>query len=294
MGSTLQATPLDLGIRETAVSHGLPQVRQIQSVHELFVRALSGSLSSYLQIEIQASVEKITPVTAGDFLGKLKAPSCLIRFQLHPRPEHMILHLDSAAVFNLLELLLGGKGLPAKAETRELTEIEWSLLEEVVRVVVADLGEAWRPFHEVEFRVESLENDPSMLAVGDPAVGQVQVAAKLGFGAAEGRLQFAVPQSFFEAAAEAPQPEARAIPAPEEDIQRNLDLLGEALVDLEVLLDGSTMRFGELAELRAGQVLTFDYSLVRPLKAVINGAIGLSGHVVSTGRKRAFQIEELP
>jgi flagellar motor switch protein FliM len=294
MAPTLQPSPLNLGRRETP-GREVPQLRQLQSVHENFARALSASLSSYLQAEIQATLGAISPVTAGDFLGALNAPACVIRLQLHPRAESMILHLHRSAVFNLLELLLGGKGGPAPAEARELTEIEWSLLEEVVRVVVRALGDAWHPLHEVEFRVESLENDPAMLAVPDPALQLVQIAFTLQLGQEEGAFQLGVPQSFFEpAAAAVPEKEARGIAPPEEDVQRNLELLSEAMVDLEVVLDGSTMMFGELAALKTGQVLTFDYSLGKPLRALVNGAIGMPGHVVSAGRKRAFQVEELP
>ena len=99
---------------------------------------------------------------------------------------------------------------------------------------------------------------------------------------------------FAPADAQVPEKETRGIAPPEEDVQRNLELLTEAVVDLEVLLDGSTMMFGELAALQTGQVLTFDHALGKPVRAVVNGAIGMPGHVVSAGRKRAFQIEELP
>jgi flagellar motor switch protein FliM len=288
------SSPLNLGRRE-ASSQEIPNLRQLQGVHETFARSLSASLSSYLQGEIQAALESISAVTAGEYLGGLKAPACVIRLQLHPRAESMILHLHGSAVFSLLELLLGGKGGSPPAEARALTEIEWSLLEEVVRVTVRALGEAWHVFHEVEFRVESLENDPSMLPVPDPAQSLLQISFTMQLGADSGAFQLAVPQSFFAPAdAQVPEKETRGIAPPEEDVQRNLELLTEAVVDLEVLLDGSTMMFGELAALQTGQVLTFDHALGKPVRAVVNGAIGMPGHVVSAGRKRAFQIEELP
>ena len=40
-----------------------------------------------------------------------------------------------------MELLLGGKSSPEVVTPRNLTEIEWSLLEEIVRVMVRPLGE---------------------------------------------------------------------------------------------------------------------------------------------------------
>jgi flagellar motor switch protein FliM len=286
----MNSQPFSLGKRETVN----PQFRQLQSVHETYCRALGASLSTFLQGEIQSEVETIKSTSAGDFLKNIGAPACLIRLQLHPRAESMILHLQPTAVFHLLELLLGGKNATPPAEARELTEIEWSLLEEVIRVFVRDLGEAWHLFHDVEFRVESLENDPQMLPLPDPGLPLVQLDFLLNFGPDAGGFSIAVPQSFFDTASAAAVKESATLTTPQANLDRNAALLKEAIVELEVLLEGPTMLFGELAALTPGRVVTFEYPLRKPLRAVLNGAVRMPGHVVSSGRKRGFQIEELP
>ncbi len=95
----------------------------------------------------------------------------------------MILHLDCATALLMLEMLLGGKGI-LEPEPRELTEIEWSLLEEVIRVMVRALGEAWRVFHAVDFEVESLGSDPAFLNLPDTgaAAGETLVRNSMGRG----------------------------------------------------------------------------------------------------------------
>ena len=140
----------------------------LQGVHEIFARALGTSLSTFLQSEIQADLAQISVVPAGEFQKTLRAPACLIRLRLVPRDECIVVQLSPPVVFGLLEKLLGGSG-SGEIQSRALTEIEWSLLEEVVRVIVRVLGEAWQVFHEVEFKVESLENDPAMLPAQDAA-----------------------------------------------------------------------------------------------------------------------------
>jgi flagellar motor switch protein FliM len=121
----------------------------------------------------------------------------------------------------------------------------------------------------------------------------VRIAFNLQLGEAAGHFEIAVPQAFFEPASAGAKPEGPAVTAPAAaDLERNLELLGEATVELEVRLQGPTLPFEELMELKAGQVLTFDYSLETPLEAWVNGAVPVPGYVVSAGRKRAFQIEE--
>ena len=145
-----------------------PQFRILQGVHETFAGSLATALSTFLQTEIKCDLGDISVEALGDFLKTLSAPACLITMGLRPRPESMLLRLDSLAVLTLLEFLLGGKADSGPAAPRGLTEIEWSLLEEIVRVMVRPLGDAWSVFHKVEFEVESLGSDPSLLACPDP------------------------------------------------------------------------------------------------------------------------------
>jgi flagellar motor switch protein FliM len=253
---------------------------------------LETSISAFLQSEIHVRLGETSVVTLAEFRKTLPSPTCFIALRLHPRPETMVLHFECPTIFSLLELLLGGKGGSPPAAPRELTEIEWSLLEEVVRVVVRPLGEAWRPFHETEFAVENLGSDPSLLACPDPTRPMVRIEFTLQLGEQTGRFEIAVPQAFFEKASPEPRAEAAVIAPPQADVERNLALLENAAVELEVRLQGPTLEFKELMELKAGQVLTFDYSLRKPLEGSVNGVVPIQGFIVSSGRKRAFQIEE--
>jgi flagellar motor switch protein FliM len=175
-----------------------PQFRILQGVHETFAGSLATSLATFLQSEILASLREICFVTAADFQSALPAPSCLIALRLHPRQERTILYFPSPTVFALLDLLLGGRGGPGPTPERGLTEIEWSLLEEVVRVIVRCLGEAWQCFHAVEFEVESLGSDPSLLPSPDPTRSVVRIGFDLQLGGQAASFDIVVPRIFFE------------------------------------------------------------------------------------------------
>ncbi len=51
------------------------------------------------------------------------------------------------------------------------------------------------------------------------------------------------------------------------------------------------MTVSDLLELSAGDVLRFDYPVERPVDLLVNGRLKFEGQVVSTGRKRAFEIQ---
>jgi flagellar motor switch protein FliM len=265
-----------------------PRQRLIRSAHESFARSLGAALSAFLETEIDVSLEQLALTTAGEFKKTLATPACLVSFELVPRSDWALLSFDHVAVFSLLEILLGSDTAATPAEPRALTDIEWSLLEEVVRVLVLRLGEAWRQFHEVEFKVQALESDPA--ALGGPDAGASLVDLQFGLRIAGQSCGFrvAVAQAFLDAGEE----QAVTVEPVAADAMRNLALLGTAKVDLEVLLEGPTLIFQELSSLEPGDVIRFDYPLEKPVRAVINGAVSIPGTILPSGRKRAFRIED--
>jgi flagellar motor switch protein FliM len=274
-----------------------PRFRTLRAVHERYAPSLATALSAFLRSDFQVSLEDLSVQTSGGFLAALPSPTCLMVFRLHPRDERMYLHLDCATVFGLLELLLGGKCGPEPAAARNLTEIEWSLLEEIVRVMVRPLGDAWKLFATVEFEAESLVSEPGLLTQSDPNQPQNQPMFRMAFdlrcGEQSGLLELAVPQSFFDAGGVGSEQKAPGDGA-EPDLRQKLALLSEASVSLEVCLEGPHLPVAALMNLKPGQVIKLDHPLDQPLRGVVNGALSLGGAVVSSGKKRAFQVATLP
>ena len=278
-------------------SSSSPRFRTLQAVHERFAANLATALSAFLRSDFQAALQDISVQTQTGFQAGLPSPTCLMVFRLHPRQERMYLHMNCATVFGLLELLLGGKCGPEPATPRTLTEIEWSLLEEIVRVMVRPLGEAWKAFATVEFEVESLVSEPALLSESDPKQQAADPVIRLAFdlkcGEHSGLLEIAVSQSFFDGAAPAPEEKGSAN-ALDTDIRQKLALIEAVSVTLEVRLDGPLLPVADLMNLKPGQVIKLDHPLEKPVRGVVNGALSMEGAVVGSGRKRAFQVAALP
>jgi len=266
-----------------------PQLRKLQVVHEVFSQGLATALSALLQTEIHARVGAIGLVGTGELQKSLRSPDCIIALRLHPRAERMLLHISASTALALLELLLGGtEGAPPAV--RALTEIEWSLLEEVVRVILRPLAECWRVFAEIEFEVESLGSDPTVVQFPQGGGPLVRVPVDLVWAGRTGIVTIAIPEEFFDGAS----PRAELPETNPQETDRNFLLLEDAAVEMEVVLRGPTLPFQQLMALTAGQVVTFNYPVDRAVEASLNGEVWMAGHVVSAGRKRAFQVDRLP
>jgi flagellar motor switch protein FliM len=74
-------------------------------------------------------------------------------------------------------------------------------------------------------------------------------------------------------------------------VEATLELLLGGQVAIEVWLDGSEMRLGDLLELREGQIVRLDHPVERMAVCTLNSVASFSGQIVSTGQRRAFQVE---
>jgi flagellar motor switch protein FliM len=125
----------------------------------------------------------------------------------------------------------------------------------------------------------------------DPSTSRARAGFILQCGEFTGTFELAIPRSLFQAAG-LPQEGSMTEPG-QPDFKRNLDLLENARVELDVVLEGPTLAITEILALKAGQVITFDYSLKRTLRGLVNGNPAIMGHIVCAGRKRAFEVEEI-
>jgi flagellar motor switch protein FliM len=172
-----------------------------------------------------------------------------------------------------------------------LTEIEWSLLEEISRAILRCLGESLQIIKSIEFVVESMGSDPGLMPCPEPSRSDLQLSFEMQLAGQSGHFEIAIPNSFFAPAMTAHVPqEIVADVASKVEIERNARLLEDAEVELEVRLEGPRLSFKDFLALRQGQVIKLDHVLNASVRAVVNGDPALTGHILGAGRKRAFQV----
>ena len=72
-----------------------------------------------------------------------------------------------------------------------------------------------------------------------------------------------------------------------------LRLVSTSQMQLDGRLDGPTIRVEDLMDIQDDDVLMFDYPVGRLVDLTVNGKLKYRGRMVATGRKRAFEIEEM-
>jgi flagellar motor switch protein FliM len=271
------------------------QLRAIHSLHENFARSLASSLSAYLRAYVAVNLVSVEQLSFMEFSQCLPSPSCLVSLGLHPYEGKAVLEINPGLVFPIIEMLLGGGTRATPKISREITEIEQSVLDGMIRITLQDLKTAWHAVTPLEFTIEAHETEPQLLRILAPNEAVVAVSLEVRLGENSGMMNIGIPsivikmlRSKFDQ-----QWSIRKSESTEKEQAQVLRLVSTAQMQLDGRLDGPTIRVEDLMEIQDDDVLMFDYPVGRLVDLTVNGKLKYRGRMVVTGRKRAFEIEEL-
>src|SRR5580698_7540361 len=271
------------------------QLRAIHLLHENFARALASSLSAYLRAYVAVNLVSVEQLSFMEFTQCLPSPTCMISLGMQPFDGNAVLEINPTLVFPILEMLLGGSGKVATKINREITEIEQSIMEGLLRIVLHDLRTAWQAVSTIDFAIENFESEPQLLQILAPNEAVVAISMEVRIGDTAGMMNIGIPSIIVKMLRQKfdQQWSVRKTRATEEEHARVLRLIRPAIIHLDARLQGPKIGVEALLELKEGDVLAFDYPVDRPLDIMVNGVLKYQGEVVSAGRKRGFQIQQL-
>jgi flagellar motor switch protein FliM len=271
------------------------QLRSIHLLHENFARSLASSLSAYLRAYVMVNLVSVEQLSFLEFSQCLPAPSSIVSLSLKPYDGSAILEMNPTLVFPILEMLLGGSGRSSFKVNREVTEIEQSILEGVLRIVLHDLQEAWAPITNIRLAVETHETEPQLLQILAPNEAVVAIAMEIRIGDVAGMMNVGIPSILIKMLRQKfdQQWSIRRSESTEEDRERLYSLIEKSQIKFDARLSGPKLTVEQMLALQQGDVLEFDYPVNRPTNLVLNGRLKFKGSVGTQGTRRAFRVETI-
>jgi flagellar motor switch protein FliM len=270
------------------------QLRAIQMLHENFARNLASSLSAYLRAYVAVNLVSVEQIPFMEFTQCLPSPTSMIVLGMKPFDGSAVLEINPSLVFPILEMLLGGPGKMVRM-TRKITEIEQSILEGLLRIFLQDLRTSWQVVTNIEFSIENNETEPQLLQILAPNEAVVAISIEIRIGEMAGMMNIGIPSIIVKMLRQKfdQQWSVRKTLATGEEHLRLLRLIRSAMLHLDARLQGPTLSVGTLLDLTEGDILAFDYPATRPVDVTVNGKLKYSGEVITSGRKRAFEVGRL-
>ena len=268
------------------------QLRSIHLMHDFLARNLASSLGAYLRAYITVSLVSVEQISFGEFQQYLPTPTSIANIGMRPMDGNAVLEINPSLVFPILNILLGGSGESGTTEIRELTEIESSIIEGVVKIVLHDLKEAWAPVIEIDFSIEGTETQPQLMQILSPNEAVVAIGFEITMGESRGMMNLGIPSIMVKMIGQKFEQQwsiQRRSGSSAEQNQMRL-LLNRVPLGLEALVSGARIRVEDLLNLEQDDVISLDIPATRPAELRVNGKSKFRGEIIATGTKRGLLV----
>jgi flagellar motor switch protein FliM len=236
------------------------RVRALQVANETFARQLSTVLSTTLRTVVYAQVVSVRQVTYDEYIRTVPNPSLLAVLTFENQPGAGLFQLPMGVVMSVIDRLLGGAG-GRHQPSRALSDIETTLVRDLVQRVAGELTYAFESIAPVHAHLDTLESNTQFLQLASPTdpVDHASAEASL-----DGRLAAA----------------ARAV---EERLQ-------QVEIDVTVAFREVTLTSAEVFSLTVGDVVPLRHPVAEPLLVAADGVPVASATPGSHGKRLAAQI----
>ena len=173
------------------------QLRAIQMIHESFARQMTTVLSTLIRSIVSAEIASVEQLAYEEFVNYMVQPTVIGLIEMHPFEGSMLMEINPALVFTIIDRMLGGRGT-FSGNVRELTDIEKTVIERVIMRILELLEDSWSTVVDVRFRFESMESNPFFVQICSPSDMVLVVIMKLRVSDVEGMVSLCFPYFLIE------------------------------------------------------------------------------------------------
>ncbi len=272
------------------------EIRTLTGIHETLARLLANSLSAYLRCVVEVSLVSVSGVTYAEYQQALPNPTGLTVLSSPPFEGGMILEVNQSLLLAMIDRLFGGPGLLG-SEGKHLTTLEQTVIQKIVRRVLPDLVEAWKPAVPLQPEIEVFETNPQFVGAASAGDMVMFVSFEVQLPKASGFASLC----FQHRDVEEPLSRAGAAGAAGQRVRKPTPIPGELWrdgieptpLDVTALLGSAGIRVGELLDLRVGDVIRLDTTPQGGLPLMIAGQPKGMSRLGRVGRHRALEVTSL-
>jgi len=242
------------------------QIRTVSIMHETFARLTTTALSAQLRSLVHVHVASVDQLTYEEFIRSIPNPTTLGIINMDPLKGSAILEIDPAITFSIIDRLFGGQGESTKVN-RDLSDIEQSVMENIIVRILGNLREAWSQVIDLRPRLGQIETNPQFAQIVPPTEMVVLVTLETKVGEVEGMMNFCIPYLTIEPIIGKLSAQYMYSSVRSGSTTENLNILKERLSSIEVLLiaeiGNMNLTVRDVLSLQSGDVIRLPNVSVR-------------------------------
>ncbi len=233
------------------------QLRSIRAIHDKMARNLASHISSLMRSIVEIQLHSVDQMTYGEFLMSLPSPTSFNVFSLKPLDGKGVIELNPSIVFPMIDRLLGGPGMPFDA-SREFTDIEINLLDQILRVITQNMRDIWSPIMDLYPVIEAKESSPNVVQIVAQNEIVIMIVMEIIIGQTSGMMNICYPVITIESLL--PKLASRDLMLSETSSRKSRNkelraLLRGAKIELEAVLGYAELSMKEILDLQEGDII---------------------------------------
>ena len=167
----------------TANKFSKDQMRTLNFIYDNYASRLSTLLSATMRVICEVEVISVEEQTFSEFSNSMPSPVVLSIIKMAPLQGSVLLEIMPTIAFEIINRLLGGTR-QLKNTDKAFTEIELSVLECMLRKMIAPMNDAWDKINKVNASLERIEtsaqyaqiasaNEPIAIITMNVRIGEV-------------------------------------------------------------------------------------------------------------------------
>lgn len=265
--------------------------RVLEVALETFARQWGTLLTSRTREVAQIALDRVELRTYDEFVRPLPSTSLMVICGVEPSRSTAVLHMPVDAGMVWVDYLLGGPGQPFGGPDRELTDIEWQLLRDLLQHAFHELTYAFHAVTRIELTPRSVQYAPQFVqaAAAQDSVLVATFTAELGKRTDTVTLML-LAEPVLAAVRSADGTDARSA-----DDEREHRLAVRALservsavpVEVAIRFHPLTVTPGEIGELAVGDVIGLRHRADLPLDVVVGDVVMAQAAIGANGTRLA-------
>ena len=266
----------------------------LEIINDRFARLASNAMANALRKRVDVNPVSIDMSKFGDFMRSLPVPTSINIFKMEPLRGNALMVVDTRLVFALVENLFGGSGSVPKVEGRDFTPIEQAIITRVVRLLLKNMEEAWKPVHDVKIELSRSEINPQFAAIVPPSDVVVVITFEVELENAIGQMVVTLPCATIEPIRSKLYAafQSERLELDHAWVSRFKERLMEVPVKVNVILGHTEITGRQLLNLEIGDILLLDTDEDELLEAKVEGVPKFYGEAGFVKGNKAFQVKK--
>jgi flagellar motor switch protein FliM len=268
--------------------------RALEMAFETFSRQWGTQLTSRLRVVSNVALESVSMLSYDEYVRSLPEMTTVLLCTVEQTRSTAILELPLPLVMTWVDFLLGGPGRVDEGSLRELTEIELTLVKDLLRHVLANVAYAFAGVMPLDVSIRSVQYNPQFVQAAPASEPMIVAMFSIHMNETDMSASFAIPADVMLAGLRAGE-DLDARSDEERDAQRNAHELlthsvREVPVDVSVRFASRVVHPRDVVELSVGDVVPLSHHTSTPLDVVVGGVVMARAAAGTNGNRLACMV----